>query len=77
MGRHVRRNLVGTMEAFESSGLSKKMVRIDSAEVYWGGNTFAIVAPQEWCDYLHEKTDAIPQSQDDDKPFCFDEEEFL
>lgn len=30
-----------------------------------------------WCDYLHGKTDIIPQPQGDDKPFNFDEHEFL
>lgn len=47
MGRLVRRNLIGTREAFESSNLPQSMVRIDGAEVYWGGNTIAVVAPQE------------------------------
>ena len=77
MGRLVRRNLIGTREAFESSNLPQSMVRIDGAEVYWGGNTIAVVAPQEWCDYLHGKTDIIPRPQGDDKPFNFDEHEFL
>lgn len=77
MGRQVRRNLVGTRDAFEKSGLPESMVRIDGAEVYWGGNMIAVVAPQEWCDYLHGKTDIIPQPQGDDKPFNFDEHEFL
>lgn len=77
MGRQVRRNLVGTREAFEKSDLPKSMVRIDGAEVYWGDNTIAVVAPQEWCDYLHGKTDTIPQPQSDDRVFSFDEREFF
>lgn len=77
MGRQVRRTMVGTREAFESSNLPQNMVKIDGADVYWGCDTIAVVAPQEWCDYLHGKTDTIPQPQGDDTVFSFDKCEFL
>lgn len=77
MGRQVRRTMVGTREAFESSNLPQNMVKVDGADVYWGCDTIAVVAPQEWCDYLHGKTDTIPQPQGDDRVFSFDEREFL
>ena len=78
MGRIICRTLVGTRMAFESNRKSLgDLERIENAEIYWGNGTIAVIASQEWCDYLHGKTDIRPEPQGDDIPFEFNEKEFM
>lgn len=53
------------------------MAKIEDAEIYWGNGVVAVVASQEWCDYLSGNTDVRPEPQGDDTPFEFNEQEFM
>lgn len=79
VGRRIYRTLVGTRMTFEKNRSSLgDLAKIENAEIYWGDNgVIAVVASQEWCDYLHGKTDIRPEPQGDDTPFEFDEQEFM
>lgn len=78
MGRTIYRMLAGTRMSFEEKRSSfGDLAKIENAEIYWGNGTILVVASQEWCDYLHGKSDIIPEPRDDDSPFEFDEDEFM
>lgn len=70
MGRPVRRLVAIEKDRFHRAMQDWKIkdtYRIEGAEVYWGDDdVFVLVAPKEWCDYLHGKRE--------DRPDNFDEE---
>lgn len=80
MGRVVRSIRVGPRATFERARrtlFGGDLAKIEGAEIYWGNGSIAVVASQEWCDYLSGKTDVRPEPQGDDTPFEFDEREFM
>lgn len=78
MSRVIYHTLAGTRASFEKNrNLFGNLAKIEGAEIYWGNGTIAVVASQEWCDYLHGKTDIRPEPQGDDAPFEFDEKAFM
>lgn len=78
MGRIIRSIRVGPRVRFESvKHKFGDLAKIEGAEIYWGNGTIAVVASQEWCDYLSGNTDVRPEPQGDDTPFEFNEQEFM
>ena len=53
----------GTQEDFDRTGYLHKAHKINNAQVYWNSecNKLILVAPREWCDYLTDKRQDIPE----------------
>ena len=48
---------------FDRTGFLHKAHKINNAQVYWNSecNKLILVAPREWCDYLTDKRQDIPE----------------
>lgn len=78
MGRPIYRIMLGTRMTFNKHmGSISDLAKIENAEIYWRNGTMVVIASQEWCDYLHGKTDVRPEPDNDDTPFEFDEQAFM
>ena len=49
----------GTQEDFDRTEYLHKAHKITNSQVYW--NRLILVAPREWCDYLTDKRQDIPE----------------
>lgn len=69
MGRTIRSSFVGTRSEFENArDRHPNLMMIPGADVYWSGDgSLYLVAPRQWVDYLHGKTDNVPVC-DDEQP---------
>ena len=68
MGRPIRRLVATKRDRFDQVMKNWKisnLYRIENVEVYWGDDdAFVLVAPEEWCDFLHGKREDPPQEVD-------------
>ncbi len=78
MSRVICRTLVGTRAAFEENRCRLgNLAKIEDAEIYWGNGVIAVVASKEWSDYLGGRTETPPESQGNNTPFDFNEQELM
>lgn len=62
MGRQIRKIMVGRKENLPN--IRERLSLVDHAEVYWGdNNSLVVVAPDEWAEYLTDKTDTHPRDR--------------
>ncbi len=78
MGRKIYQVLVGTPAVFEKNRYHySDLKKIEDAEIYWGNGVIAVVASKEWSDYLGGRTETPPESQGNNTPFDFNEQELM
>lgn len=74
MGRPIKSIAACSLKLPYEKVMELKLHKIDSAEVYISDDDrFVLVAPQEWCDYLHGRTDVIPDMAYDAAEFTLED----
>lgn len=62
MGCQIRKIMVDRKENLPN--IRERLSLVDHAEVYWGdNNSLVVVAPDEWAEYLTNKTDMHPRDR--------------
>lgn len=78
LGRHIRCCTIGTTTDFsDNADRFGEIHQIRNADVYWGDNgNLIVVASEKWKQYLTGESEVIPDDDELDSRFEFDDKKF-